>query len=381
MRLAVATLALCAVSMEAAAETQISFETRRTSNALDGPLALRDTVGLVAFSTEHRQDRTDGHIGIKAEGEASAHARYAIEDDRRLAITLERLLRVSPAFELRGTLSYGAQSEGDDLPLGGTLVLGTRTLTHRTGASLEAGWKLSDTVTAVLGASAVDERSGWTAFDQDGLGAVKLEPDRRRLRLSAGLGRTHGRLRTSVAVSTGSVAAEPIGDPPSARSFALHTGSLRATYTAAGGATLDASIGTAWLRDSEALFDDLIATLALSATVPVAKRLAVSGRMLRSVETDDTDDPLASVIDRGEVELTFKPVETLALGAGAYRESRQNLLLENRENAHGVYAEATWAISPKAVFVVRIDRERRHYSILDVTERTTAGFLRLTRKL
>ena len=103
--------------------------------------------------------------------------------------------------------------------------------------------------------------------------------------------------------------------------------------------------------------------------------------MSAAFETIDTDDPLASWQQRLEIEGRWAATERLTLAAGAFFESRMNLLLENREYSEGVYAEAAYAVTPAMSLVFRADAERSRATIIDVRKNSLDAFVGLRTKL
>src|SRR5690606_34353350 len=94
----------------------------------DSSHAISDWYTLLRGSLAWRSgDDDDANATLGAEFQATRYDTVSIEDDRLLALTAQAFRRLSPGLELKGTLSYRASSEGDDLSVG-PLTLGLRTL-------------------------------------------------------------------------------------------------------------------------------------------------------------------------------------------------------------------------------------------------------------
>lgn len=358
----------------------VDIELHRTSNALDNDLALADSFAKLRGSIGHVFALENGHLKLSAEAEASAYRTYDLEDDRRAGAQIERLVKLSPRLELRGTLTYAILDEGDDVRIG-PAALGIRTLTRTTGAGLEAGIDLGSGWTLVLAGSQAFERSGATRFAGDLLPATRLEPDRDRTRLSASLRAKRGAHLVAAGTDVELLEAEVIGDPPLARSYAGWRLRGEYGYEAASGLRLSIGWGVHWLRDSEGLYETVRPVYSAALTLPLWRRLEAKAGLGGGFEMVDTDDPLGSYVDRGEVELRMALSERLAVGSGLFLESKQNLLLENDERSWGTYAEIGYAVSPKLRAILRLDHSRTRITILDTIERTTAVFLKLSSTL
>lgn len=98
-------------------------------------------------------------------------------------------------------------------------------------------------------------------------------------------------------------------------------------------------------------------------------------------ETADSDDPLASWVNRGEFEVGYKLREDLKLASGVACEFKRNLLWENVERKRIFYAEATYDASARAAVVLRVDVTRTFKTVIDVRENTVDTFIALRAKI
>ena len=98
-------------------------------------------------------------------------------------------------------------------------------------------------------------------------------------------------------------------------------------------------------------------------------------------ETQDSDDPLASWLRRGEIELRMKFDERLAAGVGLFDQMKENLLLENRELSRGLYVEANWQATPRFAVVLRADYARTFKTVIDERKTVLDAYVCLRAKL
>lgn len=63
------------------------------------------------------------------------------------------------------------------------------------------------------------------------------------------------------------------------------------------------------------------------------------------------------------------------LGTGLFAELKQNLLYENEERAHGLYAEATFQATGVVSLVMRVDYTDRYLTVLDVRKKALDAYL------
>jgi hypothetical protein len=373
-------LGLGKLHAEPATRASLAVETHRTSNALDNDLPLADTIVVLRGAISHLQPVDDGYLKLGAEFETKSFATYDFEDDRKLALSLERLARISDRLELRGTLAYAILDEGEDLRIG-PLALGIRTKTHSLRGALDAGLRVGHGWTLLAGLDALAARPGATHFAGGLLAPLKLEADRDRLGFSVGALRTEGRRRVGATLRVARVEAERLGDPPSARSFSTWALLGEYGFDDARGTSLSLRAGAEWLRDAEGFYDRVLPVYEIVATTPLWKELSLRAAVSAGFETVDTDDPLASYRRRGELELKLPVSSAISLGAGVFAETRRNLLLENDEHWRGFYAEVAHRLSPSTSLLVRFDHAGKRITVVGIRERTTALFLRLSAAL
>lgn len=365
-----------------AGEPQLSggLERHWTSNALDSDRNIADWYTLLRGTLRHQWGTDDANAGFSAQFQASRHDRISIEDDRALILSAQAFRRLGSGLELRGTLSYQVSSEGDDLDLG-ALVLGTRTLKQVMGAQAQLGIDLGNTTSLILEASDSFETIGATRFQDDLLPAAKLDPDKNRFQLAARLTRTIGRIAFGASASALLVSVERLGFPPVGLSLAQYTARAEAAFRGEDGSTLGLAFGAEFLRGAEGIYEDFKPTWQLAFTKPLGHGLELRGTWFGRYETADSDDPLASWLQRAELQAGMRLRENLAVASGIFCQVKQNLLFENEERSRGLYAEATYDMTPAAAIVFRVDFSETTKTVIDVHERTTDAFIGVRAKI
>ena len=375
-----------AVSSAASAEparpepATIGIERHFTSNALDGPIAIADWYTLLRGSLQHEWQVDGGHVRLAAEAQAAKYDTVAIEDDGAVALAVEAQKRLGPRTELRGTLTYRFSSDGDDLSLG-AFAFGTRAPKHVLDGRVALGIDLGNDLALVLELGDQLEKSGRTRFEGDILPAQLLEPDRNRVELSAKLTRTNGPAAYGVSASAALVTVDELGSPPSALSLAEYTLRVEAAAKAPDDATLGFAVGAQWLRGAQGIYSDLRPTYRLVVSKPLQRGFEIRGTVFGRFETLDSDDPLASWLNRAELETSVRLGEKTRLGAGVFAELKENLLYENVERDRGFYAEASYEATRTVTIVLRVDVSDNFASVIDVRKRTTDAFLAMRAKL
>lgn len=342
-----------------------TVETERhfTTNALDGPVAVSGWYTLLRGTLVHDAALDGGKLRIEARLEATRYDRTDIEDDRTGQISIELRRALSPSIEAKAVLSLAASDIGDDITLGST-VIGTRVRRLIPGAVLQVGADLGDGATLVATASAGSEQAGRTRID--GLsGSYRIEPDRLQADASLTYARTRGRFRYGGLVAARYLKPEHIGLPPSALGANMFGAQIEGAASAKDGATLQVAAGVQFLDGEFGIYRDAELAYEISGLIPLGKTIALRGTTFARFETADTDDPLASWLRRLQVEATLRAAEPLLLAAGLYREVKQNVLLENRENGAGAYAEATHDLGNAGTLAVRIDWSRTHRTVIE----------------
>lgn len=375
-------LAVFAIITAAQAEPAKPFsattvERHWTSNALDGGRSVPDWITLLRGSLERQWGDADANVGIATAFEATRHDRVAIEDDTALSMSAHAFRRLSPKLELRGSLGYRAISNGDDLDLG-AIVIGTRALKQQLNAQAQLGIALDRSTALIFEASESFETTGLTRFENDLLPATRLDPDTNRLEFLARVTRTVGTLAFGGSFSTLVMSVEPLGFPPVSLPFTLAAAKAELVVQLENGASLGSAFGLEWLRGTQDIYSETRPTWQIRGTQPLPHGFELRGAWFGQYETTDSDDPLASWLNRAELELGWKISERFALASGVFCELKQNLLFENEERSRGLYAEATYALNKPLKAVLRVDLSRTFKTVIDVEENTIDAFVGLS---
>lgn len=376
-------LVFCALSARpAAAEPSaiVSVERHFTSNAFDSPFARADWYTLLRGSLGHTFQQRKGSVRVGAEFQATRYGTYGIEDDTAAALAVDVHRRLGEKFEIRGTLSYGVVEEGDDLEFG-PLAIGTSTRKHIVGGRLQFGADLGNAAALVLEVAESFEKAGDTSFEQDIFLPAKLEPDTNRLKISAALSRKNGGTAFGALASLNLVSVEKIGFPPSALSFAEFTLKGEARHTGEDGTVIGLALGAQLLRGAGGLFTGLRPTYQALFVRPLPKGFELRGSVTGAFDTVDSDDPLCSWLQRGELEFRFRPTEKLVFGGGAFAEAKENLLFENRELSRGVYGEVAYDAGKRVTLVFRADFATTLATVVETRKRTTDIFVGIRTKI
>jgi hypothetical protein len=357
-----------------------SVERHATSNALDGDLAIADFYTLLRGSIHRTFEREGGHVRLNAEFQASKFDKVSIEDDAALALAAEVYDRIAPGLEVRGSISWRVASEGDDLAIG-PLRLGARSTSAAVEAKSQLGIDLGRKLTLVLEASDAFEQTGRTRFQEGLLAPARLDPDRNRAGVSATISRKDGPVSIAASAAAMAVTVEKLGDPPVALSFTQLTLAGEAVYAEPTGALVGLAVGLQALRGAADIFSDVRPTYKLRLVRPLPFGLELRGMLGAAFETQDSDDPLASWLRRGEIELRMKFDERLAAGVGLFDQMKENLLLENRELSRGLYVEANWQATPRFAVVLRADYARTFKTVIDERKTVLDAYVGLRAKL
>lgn len=350
-----------------------------TSNALDGPLELPDWYTELRGALEETLQHDLGATRVSAEFQLRRYDTYGIEDDRALAIAAETTMRPSETVELRGTLSLNLVSEGDDFPLG-PIVLGTRTDKAIMMAGLQAGFQLASDTVLVLEGSASREKASDTAFQDDLLLPLRLEPDRNRLRLGATLMRKTGPFSYGAQAAAGYLRASQT-DTLSDISLLDYLAKLQAAVEFGNGATLAAAGGVHAIQLTNLPFSQWRPTYEVAAAMPLGGGFSLRGTLKSAYETTAVDDPLAAWIRRVEAEAGYDATATLKFGLGAFTEWRDYIALDYEEDIRGIYAQASWELTRNLGLVVRVDASRNEIPALDLRYTELATQIALSAKL
>lgn len=364
----------------AAAHITGGIERHWTSNALDGDRAVADWYTLLRGSLRRQWGDDDANAKLGAEFQATRYDTVSIEDDRALALSAEIFRRLAPGLELRGTLSYRLSSEGDDLRIG-PLSVGTRASKQAIGGQAQLGIDLGNATALVIDAAESFETVGPTHFENDLLSPARLDPDRNRAQIAARITRTAGRLAFGASASALLVAVERLGSPPVALSFAQYALRGEFAFSGADGSTFGLALGAEFLRGADGIYSRVRPAWQLTFSKHLPRDLELRGTCFGRYETADSDDPLASWLQRAELELGFRPHENLGIAVGVFGQIKENLLFENEERSRGVYAEATYNATASTALVLRVDFSRTFKTVIDVRERTLDAFVGLRAKI
>lgn len=357
-----------------------SVERHWTSNALDSEFAIADWYTLLRGSLRRSWGDADANIALEAEFQATRHDVVTIEDDRAAAVSAALFRRLPGGVELRGSLTYRASSEGDELQIG-PLALGTRTPKQVFGAGLQAGFDLGNATSLILEAADSFETAGATRFQSGLLPATRLEPDRNRLQFSARLTRTLGAFAFGGSASALLASVERLGVPPAALPFSQYGLRGELAYSGADGTRLGLALGAEWLGDRDGLYRRARPAWHVAAARPLLGRVELRASHFGRYESADSDDPLASWLRRAELEIALKPRERLKLAAGLACQVKENLLFENKERTRSLFAEAVYDTSAHAALVLRVDLSRTFKTVIDTRQATTDVFIGLRSRI
>jgi hypothetical protein len=342
---------------------RIEVERHRTSNALDGPVAIADWYTVLRGAIGHDLSHDFGSTRLQLELEVRRHDTIGIEDDHSIGLSMETTLRPSETLELRPTIFFRHTLEGDDFPID-DLIIGIRTPTSRAGAGLDAGIALREDLVLLLAAAATVERSGVSSFEADLIDPLQLNADFMRYNVSAGLRQTRDAFTYGVSARADVVTAKDEAALLPALSLSRYA--LRANLEwQQDGVSAGAALGMDYLRAEAGLADFLRPAFELALAAPLSAGIAVQTRLNGGFDLVDTDDALASYVLRGETELSVPISAVLALGAGAYRQRRENLAFGTTEDATGIFGKAEWNLTNSLSTYARIDYTRREIRLID----------------
>lgn len=353
-----------------------SIERHFTTNALDSDRAVSDWYTLLRGSLQREWGGKDANATFGAEFQATRHDAVKIEDDRALALTAQAFRRLRPGLELRGTLTYRVSSDGDDLAVG-PFTLGTRTPKQAFGAQAQLGIDLGDATSLVLEAGDGFEKVGRSRFSQAALPPAQLDVDRNRLQFGFRLARTLGSIAFGASGSALSVSVERLGSPPVAVGFGRYALRGEFAWTGTDGSTVGLAAGAELLRAADRLYSRTRPTWQVTFKKPLPHGFELRGSYCGRFEDADSDDPLASWLERAELEAGLRLGTALALSTGLFWQDKQNLLFENREESRGLYAEASYQMTKSTAAVLRVDVSRTFKTVIDTREDTVDMFLGL----
>lgn len=354
-------------------------ETIGTSNALDGPKAVSDTIQHLRGALEDERQTDIGRFGLTASLEVFEYRDIGLESDRYADVALTYARAFGDRFALRGTFGYAWKDEGDDIAIGPFLV-GIRTASQIASAGLEAILRLAPATIANASLTSDYEAVGNSRFTV-ALPDLRLSPDRRTITLAAGL--RHRRGGTVFSLKGQGTRVTLPGNRPAYGAIASERFRLTAGVEMAGpeGLDLAAEFGLAYLRDDFGLSDRAYPVYGLHAGKTFKDGLTAKISLRGYVDTLDTDDPLASHIRRAEAEISRPLLPYVTASAGLFSEWRDNIALGNEEKATGAYIALAYSPVERHDFLLRVDYDERHRTAFDIDEETVKGTLGLRVRL
>lgn len=351
------------------------YETRATSDAFDDGSGIADQVMTLRGAFEVSSDTELGHLGFSAGLNVEEYRRLRFLSDRAALASMVLAREFADSIVLRSKIGYRGESDGDFIRIA-DFILPTRTPVNIFDGSLDAAWSPSKKL--ALSASFVQsyELRGATDFGP-GLPDTRISPDVATTRAGLTLRLAAGNNSAFVAQSRTVVVA-----PYRAPLAALRIGSARIELAAgyetvlANGAEAAASFGAVFLTDDLNVAEGYYPTYKLAIKRAVSERsasLTVSG----DIDTDDTDDPLASYVHRAELEATWGPSVPWRFRAGLFAEWRDNLALGNWEKAAGIYTSVAFTPADSRTLLLRIDYDERFVSGPDIRNPTLTASLGL----
>lgn len=357
-----------------------SLERHFTNNAFDSDRNVSDWYSLLRGTLQKQWGDNDAYAKVNADFQVSHYDRTSIEDDRALGMSAEAFRRLAPGLELRGTLSYRVSSTGDNLDIG-PFTLGTREAKQVFGAQTQLGIDLGNATSLILEAADSYEKLGATHFEDDLILPTKLHADRNLFQLAARITRTVGQLAFGASASALFASVEEIGYPPLFLSFNAYTLRAEAAYKASDGSTLGLALGAEFLRGANDIYQRWHPTWQVTFGKPLPRGFELRGTYFGRYETSNTDDPLASWLQRAELEIGIKLRENIGVASGIFYEIKDNLLYENQERRDGIYAETTYDATKSLAFVFRVDVSRTFKTVIDDREHTVDAFVAVRAKI
>lgn len=332
----------------------LSLERHVTANALESSFPLTDWYTALRGSIERTLALENGKITLGAAMEAKRFDTYEMEDDRGVTLSASAEQRVGNRLELRGSIGWMLSSEGDDLALQDTII-GIRTVTETFLATAQAGIDLGKGFALVIDAGVMRETPRPTRFEADIAEPQRLTPRKDRLELAAKLGRTAGSWTLAGTAGSEFVAAGRQGHAPYRFSLSRHKAVAEAKWTSETGIGIGGAIGAEYLTAVGGALSDLRPTYALALELPVRSGIALRASLAAGFDTRNTDDPVASWLERREIEASLPLGEKLTFGVGLYSSWREYLSLGGGEKAHGAYSELSYALAKPVTVTFRVD--------------------------
>ncbi len=355
-------------------KTKLTVERHYTTNALDDASQVGDWYSLLRGSIKDEWTGDAGTASIATEFELTRYDEQRIEDDRAMGVTVDATRRIGDRFELRGTVSYRLASTGDNLDIG-PLTFGTRTLTQSLAAEAQLGIDLGSNTTLVVGVAHALDRPELSALIPALVQPFRLKPARDRFVASATLARALGPLSVGLVTSLDLVAVEAIGWPPANLSYRQVTVMGQASYRTERDIALAVAVGVQTIPSAFSVFEGSRPTYLASITVPVVATVEIAARAAGAFDSSDSDDPMASWVQRAEASVAWKPTEALELGGGVFFQVKENPLLENREHSHGFHLEGAWRFSRHFALLARAQYSREAATVIDTRQSTLDTFV------
>jgi hypothetical protein len=355
---------------------ELSVSRHYTDNVLDEPLAVSDWYMLMRGTVSGDIDHALGQTRITLDGDLRRHDLFIIENDAAGGIESQTTLRPSEDLELRGTLFLRHIREGDAFVIE-DLAIGTQTAKTIGGAGAVIWLRLTPSLVSTTELKGFRERAGDTFFEDDLLPALRFEPDRDRIFASQALTHTDGTLQTGVRATVERTTFSEIVDEPVELDRLQLRGEIG--WRSEDGYAFALAAGGEWLRASFDLIDIVRPSIEATVVAPFAG-LELRGTLRTAFDSDDTDDLLASWVRRAQVELAWPLAERIALSAGMFIETRDNLVFDYSEDRRGIYGELGWNASEQVTLVLRLDyREDRAPGIDFAKDGLDASFAVRTR--
>lgn len=351
--------------------TTWTAETVASSNILDDGSELGD-IGLhLRGALSESRDTGIGTLHFETAVDLLNYRRYHFADQQTLSVNVSQARGGDGPLSYTSHLGYAIGDSGDDLALAG-VVLGLRQAIQNFSGGGSLKLELGDGMTAALGFEERYDDVGKARFAAD-LPDTKVNPDRNLASGSFGIAKKADGVEYGLIAKVARISL--FQQTPFQNAVPFDSYALRGRFIIedAGGWRLTGEIGFRQLRDGLGIYDRVRPVYALAAERAFAAGFKLSGRLTCDFETDDTDDPLATYRRRLEIEASVNLPYAVVLGAGAFVEAGDNLLLENRERGFGVYGAVGYKPQPRLQFLLRVDYDRRRQTIIDVDEDTLAA--------
>lgn len=364
---------------DGAHKATLTLSRHYTTNALDSPIAVEDWYTVLRGTLDSSIRHDAGTTRISAEIQQKRFDTIDIENDIAASLGLDTTVAVSDRLELRGTLSAKLAEEGDELLIE-DFLLGIRTRKTVLSAGLQAGILVAPQTALVLEGALTREIPTLTRFEDGLLPPVQLDPVRDRIRGGAKITRTRDGLSYGAYATAGLMRSAPVGILPELR-VADYAAGGHAGISFANDATIAASLGMHGLSLLDTALREFRPAYEVAAALPLPLGFSLRGMLKAGYDHASNDDPVALWVQRIEAEAGYEPTELMRLSAGVFRERRDSIALQSREDGRGFYAEAVWQTSPRATLTLRMDSTRKRIAELELERRTVDVRLAVNMKL